>query len=183
LPQHEFMKPTERAAEALLIITGSMGSGKTTVLAEASDILISRNVAHAAIDLDALGTAYLTPAVDDDGLLYRNLQSVWGNCAHAGLTRLLLAAAIENRAALDRCRLAVPGARPVVCRLTASTTTMQNRVRMREPGMLQRSFVDRVVKLNALLNQAKVEDFTVDNDSRPVTDVAREMLTRAGWLA
>ena len=38
--------------EALLIITGTMGAGKTTVLAEASDILTLRHVVHAAIDLD-----------------------------------------------------------------------------------------------------------------------------------
>jgi predicted ABC-type ATPase len=38
----------------LLIITGTMGSGKTTILAEASDILKRLDVSHAAIDLDAL---------------------------------------------------------------------------------------------------------------------------------
>jgi predicted ATP-binding protein involved in virulence len=41
--------------ESLLIITGTMGAGKTTVLGEASDILALRGIVHAAIDLDALG--------------------------------------------------------------------------------------------------------------------------------
>ena len=45
--------------ESLLIITGSMGAGKTSVLGESSDILAQRNIAHAAIDLDALGLAHL----------------------------------------------------------------------------------------------------------------------------
>lgn len=36
----------------VLVISGSMGSGKTTVLGEASDILTASNIAHVALDLD-----------------------------------------------------------------------------------------------------------------------------------
>ena len=49
----------EGSTNLLLIITGTMGAGKTAVLAEASDILALRQIAHAAIDLDALGLAHL----------------------------------------------------------------------------------------------------------------------------
>jgi adenylate kinase len=41
----------------VIIITGTMGSGKTTVLGEASDILTARGVNHAGVDLDTLGSA------------------------------------------------------------------------------------------------------------------------------
>ena len=64
--------------DELLIISGSMGSGKTTVLFEASDILASRDVAHAAIDLDALGVAYFESGVKNDEVTYRNLRSPGG---------------------------------------------------------------------------------------------------------
>src|SRR5258707_3294189 len=84
-------------ADALLIITGSMGSGKTTVLSEASDILTVRNIPHASIDLDAFGAAHLPFPVQGNQLMYRNLQSVWENYAQAGLRWLLLARAIEVR--------------------------------------------------------------------------------------
>ena len=43
----------------VLVISGSMGAGKTTVMGEASDILSARGVAHAAFDLDALGIVLL----------------------------------------------------------------------------------------------------------------------------
>jgi len=69
------MQPTD----ALLIITGSMGSGKTTVLSEASDILSVRNTPHASIDLDALGTAHLPSSLENSQLMYRNLRSVEGS--------------------------------------------------------------------------------------------------------
>src|SRR6266849_5589458 len=70
-----------------------MGAGKTTVLAEASDILALRNITHAAIELDALGLAGLPSAASNDGVMYRNLQSVCKNYASLGVRRLLLARA------------------------------------------------------------------------------------------
>jgi hypothetical protein len=168
--------------DALLIITGSMGSGKTSVLYEASDILAVRNIPHASIDLDALGTALLPSAVQDKQLLYRNLQSVWENYAPVGLRRLLPARAIEDRAKLECCGGTVSASKVVICRLTASVKTMQDRVRSREIGTLQRSYVARVTELNAILDRAHMEDFSLLNENRPVTDVAHEMLVRAEWL-
>jgi hypothetical protein len=172
------MAPTE----ALLIITGSMGSGKTTVLSEASDILAVCNIPHASIDLDALGTVHLPNSVDDHQLMYRNLRSVWENYAHVGLRRLLLARALENRAELECCRSAVSAGKVVICRLTASVRTMQDRVQRRELGTLQGSFVARVAELDSILDHSHLEDFSLRNENRPVIDVAREMLVRAGWL-
>jgi thymidine kinase len=43
--------------ESLLVITGTMRAGKTIVLAKASDILTTRHITHAAVDVDALGLA------------------------------------------------------------------------------------------------------------------------------
>ena len=48
----------------VLVISGSMGSGKTTVLAEASDLLAAADIPHAAIDLDALALAHLPGTID-----------------------------------------------------------------------------------------------------------------------
>ena len=43
----------------VLVISGSMGSGKTTVLGEASDLLGAAEIIHAAIDLDSLALGHL----------------------------------------------------------------------------------------------------------------------------
>src|SRR6202790_531799 len=66
----------ERLRNRLLIITGTMGAGKTTVLGEASDILALRHIPDAAIDLDALGLVHIPSAPGNDVVMYRNLQSV-----------------------------------------------------------------------------------------------------------
>ena len=165
----------------VIVISGSMGSGKTTVLAEASDLLAARGVVHAAIDLDALGIAHV-PGGERIDLIHRNLASIWENYAAAGVTRLLLAEAVESRAELDRIQNAIPGSTVVVCRLRARLETMQQRVSVREPGMLREQFVARVAELDTLLDRAQLEDFSLVNDDGAVTDVARELLVRAGWI-
>jgi hypothetical protein len=169
--------------ESLLIITGSMGSGKTSVLGEASDLLALRNIVHAAIDLDGLGLAYLPSVTDKNGPMYSNLKSVCHNYAALDVKRVLLARAIETRNELEICRGIVSARNTVVCRLTASIETMEQRVRMRESGLEQRKYVARVSDLNTLLDRVRLEDFSVPNENRPVCEVAQEMLTKAGWIS
>ena len=160
-----------------------MGAGKTLVLAEASDILAMRHIVHAAVDLDALGLAHLPAAASTDVVMYRNLQSVCDNYAALGVTRLLLARAMEDRAELELCRTVVSAAQTTVCRLTAGIDTMQQRVKTRESGVLQQEYVDRVAILDAILDRSRLEDFVVINENRPVNDVAKEMLIKAGWIS
>ena len=160
-----------------------MGSGKTTVMAEASDLLKEADVAHAAIDLDCL--SIMNPEQDrfNDRIMFANLAAIWPNYAAAGAERLLVARVVEERSELEQYRRAVPGADPLVCRLTAPVKTMQDRLLPREPGMIQAYAVARAAELDGILERAKVEDFTVDNGpGRSITNVAREVLTRAGWL-
>jgi hypothetical protein len=151
------------------------------VLGEASDLLSGRGIPHGAIDFDALGVVGISRPLAD-ALSMQNLGLVVHNYAAAGITRILLAEAVETRSARDRLCEALGGASVVVCRITASIATMQSRVRLREPGSFQHEFVARVATLDATLDAAAVEDFVVDNDARPITDVAREMLLRAGWI-
>jgi hypothetical protein len=169
--------------EALLIITGTMGAGKTAVMAEASDILAQRGIVHAAIDLDALGLAHLPSAARSDGVMYDNLRSVARNYAALGVQRFLVARAIEGEAQLKLCRDIIPAANTVVCRLTASTEEAERRVEMRDVGVSQQEYVARVAKLNVILDRAQLEDFAVINENRLLTDVALEMLVKARWIS
>jgi hypothetical protein len=160
-----------------------MGAGKTSVLGEASDILARRDVVHAAIDLDVFGLAHIPSASSNDGVMYRNLQSVCENYTSLGVGRLLLARAVENHAELELCRSAVSAKDVVVCRLTASVGTMEQRIRNRELGVSQLEYVARVAELNDLLNLARLENFTVSNENRPLSEVAYEILLKAGWIS
>src|SRR5258708_18785604 len=157
-----------------------MGAGKTSVLGEASDLLALRHITHAAIDLDALGLAYHPPVGDKNGLMYRNLRSVCKNYAALNVKRLLLARAIEDRAELELCSGIVSAKNTVVCRLAASIETMEQRVKMRESGVERRKYLGRVTELNAILDRAQLEDFTINSGNPSVTEVRRKCLSRLG---
>lgn len=169
-------------AVPLLIISGSLGSGKTTVLSEASDLLTEAGISHAAIDLDCLAVMHPRREPHGEGLALANLASVWPNYASAGAERLLVARVVERRSELDAYRAAVPGAEIVVCRLTAPVWLMHERLRVREPGMFLDAALARSRELDAILEREGVEDYVVDNGpGRPVGDAAREALRGAGW--
>ena len=97
--------------------------------------------------------------------------------------RFLVARAIEDAAELRLCREIIPAANFVVCRLTAGIATMQRRVQMRESGIAQQDYIARVAKLDAILDRVRLEDFTITNENRSVTEVALEMLAKAGWIS
>jgi len=167
----------------VLIISGSMGAGKTTVLSEASDLLAEAGISHGAIDLDWLGIMHPPQGAHGEQLVFVNLAAIWPHYRTAGARRLLVARVVEDRAELEHYREAVPGAEIVVCRLIASAMTMRDRLRVREPGLFQPKALARSTELDSILRKARVEDFVVDNDAgRPVTEVAREALMSAGWL-
>jgi hypothetical protein len=173
----------EGLTESLRVITGTMGAGKTSVMGEASDILAELRIVHAAIDLDALGLAYLPSARPSYGVMYENLRSICKNYAASGVQRFLLARAIEDSTQLKLCREIVPVANTLVCRLTASIDAMKQRVLARDLGIFQRDYVARVENLGVILDRAQLEDFVVANENRPLTEVAYEMLVKARWIS
>src|SRR5258708_7593257 len=171
------------STESLLIIAGTMGAGKATIMGEASDLLALHQIYHAAIDLDALALAHLPFGACNDDVMYANLRSLCENYSALGVQRFLLARAMEDHAQLERCRDVIRATNTVVCRLTARIDAMEERVRMRESGVLQREYVARVAKLNVILDRARLEHFRVPNENRSPTDVALEMLVKAGWIS
>jgi hypothetical protein len=165
----------------VIVISGTMGAGKTTALGEASDILSGRGIVHAAIDLDAVTIVGL-PAELTRRLAAANLNALFENLLAVGIRRVLIAVAVESGEALQELHQAMSNPRMVVCRLVAARGTLEQRIRTREPGMHQAQFVARSGELDAILDIAAVEDFTEANDGRRITEVATAILRRAGWI-
>ena len=165
----------------VLVISGSMGAGKTTVLGEASDLLTDAGIVHAACDMDSLCSGNI-PGGSKDELLRTNLAAIWQGYAQRGVDRLLLSEPVETAAMRELIREAVGASELRVGRLRAPLAVMQARVRGRDPGMHVEQFVARVTVLEDVLDRNATADFEVDNGSRDITHVAREVLARAGWL-
>jgi len=73
-----------------LLITGTVGAGKTTVADSVGDLLVLRSIPHAVVDLDQLRLSWPSPAGDrfNYAMEIRNLTSVTANYRQAGATRL-----------------------------------------------------------------------------------------------
>src|SRR5438445_12016016 len=92
-----------------LLITGTVGSGKTAVAAEMGLLLDEMGLPGAIVDLDWLGWVHLGPEFKGvDRLIAANLAAVWPNLRTAGALRLVLVRALYRRDALDGLRRALP---------------------------------------------------------------------------
>jgi adenylylsulfate kinase len=167
----------------VLVITGPVGVGKTTVAGAISEILSEKDVAHAVVDLDWLRWCYPTPSHDPfhTALGLRNLTAVWANYRAAGAERLVLVDIVETRAMLAEYRAAVPGAHISVVRLRASLPTILSRLDRREVGASLAWHRQRAADLIMLMEHHRIEDLVVDTEGKPVMDIAWEVLMQTGW--
>jgi hypothetical protein len=159
----------------VLVVTGPVGVGKTTVASEISEQLAAAGEPHAFVDVDALRWSYPSPPGDRFrvALAMRNLAAVWANFRAEGARRLVLADVVESRDELGRFDEAVPDAQVQVVRLTAGSKLLVARVRQRHAR--------RAIELAEIMERNRVEDLLVATDDRPVTEIAREILRRSGW--
>ncbi|MEV5962019.1 hypothetical protein AB0L70_09665 [Kribbella sp. NPDC051952] len=167
----------------VLIISGPVGVGKTSVAHEMFDQLSERDIPHAVIDIDALGISWPFGNGDpfNNQMAMRNLAAIWSNFAAAGATHAVLPRVIETEADLTPYRQAIPNATFQICRLTATPSTLRHRVTQREHGTSQEPLIARALHLAKSLEHSPTT-FTVDTTNRPLPAIAQEALTKAGWL-
>jgi hypothetical protein len=144
----------------VLLVTGPVGVGKTVVAGEAARLLSKAGIPHAMADLAVIGACWPPPADDRWNVLCRVL---------------------EARSLLGRVAEAVPGADITVVRLRAPLDLVRTRIVAREAGRDPQWYLDTATYLFDRLEHAGVEDHVVDNDNRPVAQVAADVLHAAGW--
>ncbi|WP_442818552.1 hypothetical protein [Streptomyces sp. NBC_01320] len=157
---------------------------KTAVLAAGFALLTGAGVPNAAIDMDWLCRTWPAPADDrfNFALLLRNLRCMVGNYLDAGVTRFVLAGVVEDAEDRKQCEKAV-GVGLSVCRLRVELPVVRQRLSRRhadEPEAL-RWHLDRSGELDAILDRAQVQDFTVDATHHRVDEAAAIVLGAAGW--
>ncbi len=168
-----------------LLITGTVGSGKTSVAGMIGDLLTAAEVPHAVIDLDWLRRTWPSPPDDRFNLAVTlaNVRSVAHNFLDAGAVRLVLAGVVETREERVRYQetLGVP---LTVCRLLVDLPTVRARLIGRHDDDAALAWhLDRSGELDAILERALVEDFAVDASELSVADVAAAVVRAAGWDA
>ena len=167
----------------VLLLTGTVGAGKTTIAWEINDVLTELEIPNSSIDCDTLTAQWPVTSTWNRDLMFECLGAVWPIHRAHGSERLTLAMVFEDPTDLDGYRAAIPAADITVCRLVSPHEMRMARLKGRmPPGESLDWHLHRTGELHDILERAAHEDFTVENGDRPVRDVALEVLTKAGWL-
>jgi deoxyadenosine/deoxycytidine kinase len=169
----------------VLVVTGPVGVGKTSVVGAVSDRLAISRMPHAAVDMDWLRACYPRPQDDrfHERLGSRNLSRMWAEFRDAGAERLVVADVVTEGGKLARYADAVPGAAITVVRLDASLEVIRSRLRRREGGEALAWSERRAEELLESMRAARLEQLLIETGERSVEEIAAELLVRIGWLA
>jgi adenylate kinase family enzyme len=173
-----------RTEPCALLITGTVGVGKTTIADAVGDLLREAAVPGAVVDVDWLRNAWPPPPDDrfNSALAMRNLRAICANFVDAGATRLVLAGVVESAADRDAHAQAV-GVPMTVCRLRADLDLVRSRLvrRHEHHDGLSEWHVQRCAELEAIMDAAAVADSVVEVTRATPSEAAAEILRRVGW--
>jgi hypothetical protein len=160
-----------------LLVTGGLGTGKSTVIVEIGFVLEEAGLTNAVIDTDWL--AWVGPDVPDlPDLLHDNLKAVTDRMTRSGIRWFVLARSIFGPEELAWLTDAVPDHDLTVVALDVDQATAERRIRDRAVGSTTEHDLAQVEE------RAHGADFVarrVVNGSRPVRDTALDVLRAAGW--
>jgi predicted GTPase len=83
----------------VVVVTGTIGVGKTAIAMTMSEILHERGIRHGLLEVDWLGEVYPAPYPDDPystRFAMKNLAAIWPNFLEVGITRAIVAMTLEN---------------------------------------------------------------------------------------
>lgn len=168
----------------ILLVTGPVGVGKTSVAFEMMEVLEEHDVAHAFFDVDGLTYFHPKPADDRFGERFAitALSTLFPQLQSQGIERLILARVLWERDSLSRYEQAIPGAEITVVRLTAPLSIVEERIRGREVGTSVDWYLARAAELDAHWSKNPVEDLLVETSGRSVREIALDALSTANWI-
>lgn len=170
----------------VIVISGPVGVGKTTVSDALSEILRSKSLHHAVIDLDNLRYAFPRPSNDwfHSALGYKNLAAVWKNYKQVGTTCIIIPNVMEDASDVEQIKKAIPSAHVTIVRLQAPLENIHSRLKDREKSEKSLNWhLNRAVELHNQLAQSKIEDFVVDIEDKTPLAIAEEIILRSGLLS
>jgi len=168
--------------KGILLLTGTVGTGKTTVASTIGDQLADIGLPNAVIDLDWLGWVNVG---DDfhkhDHLIMQNLLSTWRNYRSVGVEYLVLARALLHREPVDILINAFPDTPITIIRLTASHETIKERLSKRDSDEVLREHLAEMEKMDQVMDALRLEQTTVATGAISVEEAAGQVISIAGW--
>ena len=167
----------------VLLLTGTIGVGKTVVADEISLKLEVAGRRVSNIDVDALCQIFPRPADDPFGerLRLAALRMLWAIHREAGAELLVLVAVVESDATVGGYREALPGAAITVVRLAASDEAIRMRLHHREQGSDLEWNLERTAELQRSFEAGPLQAIVIETSDCSVSEVAELVLRAVGW--
>lgn len=162
----------------VVVITGPVGSGKSTSM-QALWELLDRQGEHAAmVDMDSLRALCPDDPADPfhAGLGVANLGAIWPHFAQRGARWLLLSDVVEHPAQRTVYESAVPDATVIIVRLDVPIERVHRQLREREVGGSLDWHLKRSVELRSMMTERGVGDVVIPVDGDKPHEVASRIL-------
>lgn len=166
-----------------VLLTGSVGVGKTTLAVEMSKVLGDNGARVVVIDLDWLGwlDGFEIASPELSELICDNVRAVWNNFKRREPTHVILCRFVHRREEVERLRASVPDVEVVVARVVASGDTIQKRLGGRDVGAELEEHLTEATRMTKLLDEANLTNLQVVNDDRDIREVALQALRSLTW--
>lgn len=162
-----------------IIITGTVGVGKTTTMAALTGWLEDLGVSCAGIDMDALRWFYPHPEGDRFGSAIgrKHLAYLAASYHELGIPLIVLADVVERENDRSALAAAMPQYDVHVVRLRLGMDAVSMRLRQREDPERVDWYLQRAPELEAIQDDAEVGDTVIDIDDRSPREIAVEIAT------
>lgn len=164
----------------VLALHGSPGSGKSTLARALALTLAQADIPWGVIDMDELSLIHPYP-----GRFFprENLRAIWPNyLAAAPNIKLIIPTVFADEQEVELLRAVLPGARLVICELTAPMEILKQRVTDREPTEEMAVGLRRWVDVyHSRSDHERIRHFQVTTHPASVGESVREIMQLAGW--
>ncbi len=182
------MEPCQggRAHDRVVVITGPVGVGKSTIAAALSDLLTEHEIPHGMIDVDYVRWCYPAPPEDrfHSKLGRRNTAAVAANYREAGARVIVLADVVERQEQRTEYETAIPDAEVSIVRLRVPMDLIAERLKVRQWDSEESLewHLRRAPELEAIMNERGIGDLVIDVGKRAPQAVAAEIAMRLGLI-
>ena len=164
----------------VLALHGSPGAGKSTLARALALALAEVDTPWGVIDMDELSLIHPYPG---RAFPRQNLRVIWPNyVAAVPNIKLIIPTVFADEGEVELLRAVLPGARLIICELTAPLEVLKQRVSEREPTDEMAAGLRRWVDLyHARSDHERIRHFQVTTYPATVGESAHKILQLANW--